>query len=114
MSASRRERADKVLAVLVERHPLTFFPKDSPDTQPIMRGIYHLIRMRHADLKSYEVSCFLRIYTGKTRYLRALTTHPSRIDLDGKAVEPIKDSHREHAAAELAEREARNAQRQAA
>ena len=50
------------------------------------------------------LSAFLHRHTGSTGYLLAITRLGQRFDLDGVAVEPISDEHREAAQAELARR----------
>lgn len=109
-----REKYEIVLAFLVQRHPLTFFPKDSSETQPLMRGIYHLIRGRHPEISARNANIFLNRYTKKNRYLRALVEKPSRVNMDGVPVEDVSETHRKMAIEKLARREARDAERQAA
>ena len=50
------------------------------------------------------LSAFLHRHTGSTGYLLAITRLGQRFDLDGVAVEPISDEHREAATAELTRR----------
>ena len=52
------------------------------------------------------LSAFLHRHTGSTGYLLAITRLGQRFDLDGVAVEPISDEHREAAVAELTRRRA--------
>jgi sRNA-binding protein len=114
MSIRSRENMDKVLAALVEKYPAAFFPKDSPNTKPLRIGIFTRITGENRKFSRGMIASFLKNYTSKDRYLRALMTCPDRVELDGSAFEPVLDSHRHHAFEILIQRQQDRIERQAA
>lgn len=108
-----REKVSETLDILVMKYPKAFFPKDSPDTLPLRIGVYTLITGQNPEIKRGVIAMALKMYTAKSRYLRALATRPDRVDLEGNAFEPVSEKHRTMALAVLAGRQARDMARAA-
>lgn len=78
-----RVRAEQaaIRALLVEKFPNCFAPKGAPK-KPLKVGIYHDIR-KALGLPAKWLGLALRDYTGGPLYLKAMTEHATRFDLDG-------------------------------
>lgn len=93
------------LDVLVGKYPNAIFPKDSTETKPLRIGVYTLLTGQNPEIGRATIAGFLRSYTKKDRYLRALTICADRVDLSGNPFEPVAKSHGVEAARILLERE---------
>jgi sRNA-binding protein len=109
-----KSKIDKVLAALVEKHPAAFFPKDSPDTKPLRIGIFTRVTAENPEFSRARIAAFMKDYTSKDRYLRALMTCPDRVEIDGSAFEPVLDDHRRFAFETLSKRQQNRFEREAA
>lgn len=107
-----------MLKKLVPAHPAAIFPKDSPDTKPLKVGIFEDLVAAHPEIDKPALSSFVREYTQKTRYHRAMVSCSHRVDLDGNPCQAVGEPHRERAKQVLAGREkqadARRVEREAA
>jgi sRNA-binding protein len=112
--AEFREKINSVLDILVQKYPKSIFPKDSTDTAPLAIGIHQALINENPDIRPYWIVQFVRSYTQKDRYLRAVVTAPNRVNLDGSTSEEITVRHRERAVSQLAERQARRLAKEAA
>jgi len=107
MSKNYWLRVEPTLEILVQKYPMAFFPKDSPETKPLMRGIFTFVTGGNPEIPRAIIAESLRRYTLKNRYLKALATHSHRIALDGAEVESVSEKHRNHAIQILLERQSR-------
>jgi ProP effector len=110
----RIERIERTIGELSAAFPKAFFPKDSIHTKPLKTNIHVDVRRAMPEISGKHLSAVMNRYTKKSRYLRALSTHEHRVDLDGNICEEIALSHRMHAAEILMRRMLRRAFRQAA
>lgn len=94
-------------AMLPIKYPKTFFPKDSIDTKPLAIGIRQSLVLDNPDVEWFVVSSALGRYVRKNRYLKALSTCPDRINLDGSISCPVDPKHRDYAISQLTERQSR-------
>mgnify|MGYP001566114889 CR=1 FL=1 len=102
-----------VLDILVAKYPKAFFPKDSPETKPLQIGVFTLITGQNPDIPRPIIGEFLRRYTSKTRYLRALAACSDRVDLAGEPFEPVSQRARDRATLELLARQEKQLKRAA-
>lgn len=96
---------NKTLKVMMAAHPGTFFGKDSEETRPLKLGIKQELIAAHPEFKPSVLRRFIGIYCGKNRYMRAVVARRPRRDLDGNDVGEPTDSHVEHCAKILRDRE---------
>jgi sRNA-binding protein len=98
---------NELLPLLCERYPKTFFPKGSMKTLPLKIGIAQDLMEQNIDIKAQAIAMFIKQYTAKGRYLRAIATRPWRIDLKGNPCGEVSEKHRNHALKKLAARQTR-------
>jgi ProP effector len=67
------------------------------DAKPLAIGIHKAILERRPELTKEAVSKALRIHTGATRYLKALSQADHRYDLDGNEAGDVTGEQREAA-----------------
>jgi ProP effector len=94
---------------LAERLRATF-PVFS-DAAPLAIGIHKAIRERLPDVDAGQLRLTMKRHTSSTRYLKALATGETRLDLDGQPAGSVTPEQREQAAEQLRERFKRNAER---
>jgi ProP effector len=101
-----------VAALLAERFPALF---GAGRALPIKLRIQADIQQRAPGvLNKKSLSVFLHRYTTSTAYLKALSTQPNRLDLDGAPAGEIEAVHKEAAAAEVLRRKQMFDERRAA
>lgn len=81
------------------------------DAAPLAIGIHKTIRERLPDIDAGQLRLTMKRHTGSTRYLKALATGETRLDLDGQPAGDVTAEQREQAAGQLRERFKRNAER---
>lgn len=107
--------------------PATVGPKASPsnalaerlsatfavfkEATPLAIGIHKVIRERLPDIDTGELRATMKRHTSSTRYLKALATTETRLDLDGNPAGEVTSEQRDQAAEQLRERFKRNAER---
>lgn len=94
---------------LAERLRLTFAV--FRDAAPLAIGIHKAIRERLPDVDAGQLRMTMKRHTSSTRYLKALATGETRLDLDGQPAGSVTAEQREQAAEQLRERFKRNAER---
>jgi sRNA-binding protein len=87
-----KNRYRKTRAILVERFPSCFAPKDG-QKRPLKIGIYRDLRNACPDLPKNKIVNFLACYTRGYNYLRAVAAGESRVDLQGNVTEPMSTKH---------------------
>lgn len=100
-----KKRVKHVFKVFLEKYPKAFFPDDSAETKPLRMGVFTLLTAQNREFSRELIASFLKIYTEKDRYLRAIMICPYRVELDGSSYEPVFDGHRQHAFRKLSERQ---------
>lgn len=98
-------KVNATFQLFLQKYPKTFFPKDSVETRPLRTGIFTRLTAENPEIKRAVIGEFLKNYTLKDRYLRALISCPDRVELDGSAYQPVLDKHREYALKLLTERQ---------
>lgn len=81
------------------------------DAAPLAIGIHKVIRERLPDIDAGQLRLTMKRHTSSTRYLKALATGETRLDLDGQPAGEVTAEQREQAAEQLRERFKRNAER---
>lgn len=107
----RRKRANRnwrltgeVLAAVKQHQPDLF---DAKDPSPLAIGVHKQIIAAFPDLKPCAVTQFLRIWTRREPYRKALAADGGhRFDLSGVDAGEVSESDRQHAIEMLAKREA--------
>lgn len=95
---TKKSARDPVLEQLIAAFPAF------RDTLPLAIGIHKLIRERLPELTRDQVGRALRIHTGSTRYLKALSRAEQRFDLDGQPAGEVTEEQRKQAAGQVRER----------
>lgn len=101
--AKKRQTATVVMAALVAAHPKTFMPWGQ-DCFPLKVGIREDVVAAHPEFSKWKIHAALSRYTDTKRYLKALVTHPHRVDLDGNAAGEITQDQFNDAVARIAQR----------
>lgn len=91
----------EVRALLVERFPNCFFPKNGPK-RPLILGIHKTILARCPDIPRGRLKRFLEKYTRGATYLKALADGLPRVDLGGNTIIAPAPVHTEYARQRLA------------
>ena len=99
---------DSVLDSLVASFPVF------RDAQPLAIGIHKTILERMPELTKAQVSRALKIHTGSTRYLKALSNAEQRFDLDGAPAGEVTAEQRDAATKLVKERFKKAAERRKA
>ncbi|MBK6744332.1 MAG: ProQ/FinO family protein [Hydrogenophilales bacterium] len=81
------------------------------DGRPLALGIHKTLRERMPELSQDQIRRALRIHTGSTRYLKALSHAEERFDLDGNPAGTVTPEQREQAGNQLKERFQKAAER---
>jgi ProP effector len=84
------------------------------DGRPLALGIHKTLLERMPDLTKEQIRVALKIHTGSTRYLKALSQADERYDLDGAAAGSVTPEQKEQAATQLKERFKKAAERRKA
>src|SRR5512144_766899 len=110
--SSQRQPASELLPLLAAAFPHTFFI-DPKQVRLLKINLHHDLYARFqahtlpAELDPGGIKRFLRWYTQRTAYLKALARGESRVDLTGAEVDhDIPEAIREQARQELARRQA--------
>jgi ProP effector len=74
------------------------------DSQPLAIGIDAAILARLPEVDKKTLRAALRMHTGATRYLKAMTRATQRVGLDGEPAGEVTDEQRQHATDKLKER----------
>ncbi len=82
------------------------------DCKPLALKIDAAIHERFPEFDRKSLRAALRMYTGATRYLKAVERSAERFDLDGNPAGEVTDEQRAHAATTLKERFAAVARQQ--
>lgn len=98
--------AGAVRLILHRRFPNAIKGKGMPKL-PLKIGIHRDIRLISPDLSMKEIRSALHDYTSGPTYLRALTMHIKRYDLDGKVSGLVSEDEERHARETLARIESR-------
>lgn len=84
------------------------------DCLPLAVGIHKVIKERLPDIDAAQLKTALKMHTGSTRYLKALTHAEKRFDLDGAPAGEITPEQRKQARDTLRERYEKIAERKKA
>lgn len=84
------------------------------DGLPLAVGIHKVIKERLPNMDPQQLKTALRIHTGSTRYLKALSQASIRFDLDGLPVGSVTPEQRKQAKDTLRERYEKIAERKKA
>ncbi|MFA7279924.1 MAG: ProQ/FinO family protein [Sterolibacterium sp.] len=84
------------------------------DCLPLAVGIHKVIKQRLPDIDAAQLKTALKMHTGSTRYLKALTHAETRFDLDGAPAGAITPEQRKQARDTLRERYEKIAERKKA
>ena len=84
------------------------------DCLPLALGIHKVIQQRLPDIDPQQLKAAMKIYTGSTRYLKALARAETRYDLEGAPAGSVTPEQRKQAKDTLRERYDRIAERKAA
>jgi ProP effector len=79
--------------------------------RPLALGIHKVIRERSPDITQDAIRLAMKLHTGSTRYLKALTQSDQRFDLDGQPAGTVTPEQQEVAANTLRERFKKGAER---
>lgn len=104
-SAAKKSFRDEVLDRLVATFPVF------QDARPLAIGVHKTILERMPELTRAQVSRALKIHTGSTRYLKALSNAEQRFDLDGQPAGEVTEEQREAAGNLVKERFKKAAER---
>jgi len=88
--------------------------KTFQDCLPLAVGIHKVIKQRLPDIDVGQLKTALKMHTGSTRYLKALTHAATRFDLDGAPAGEITPEQRKQARDTLRERYEKIAERKKA
>jgi ProP effector len=72
--------------------------------RPLAIGIHKAIAQRLPELNASQVRIALKVHTGSTRYLKAVSQGGVRFDLDGEAAGPVTPEQQQQALNTLKER----------
>jgi ProP effector len=84
------------------------------DCLPLAVGIHKVIKQRLPEIDAAQLKTALKMHTGSTRYLKALTHAETRFDLDGAPAGEITPEQRKQARDTLRERYEKIAERKKA
>ena len=84
------------------------------DCLPLAVGIHKVIKQKLPDIDTAQLKTALKMHTGSTRYLKALTHSETRFDLDGMPAGEITPEQRKQARDTLRERYEKIAERKKA
>lgn len=84
------------------------------DCLPLAVGIHKVIKQKLPDIDASQLKTALKMHTGSTRYLKALTHAETRFDLDGMPAGEITPEQRKQARDTLRERYEKIAERKKA
>jgi ProP effector len=93
------QQVQKLLTVLYEKYPLTFFIHHKR-RRPLKVGIGHDLTAALGDRKL--ISAALRKYVSNKGYLKAIVEGAPRIDLDGEPVGVVSEADAKNARARIA------------
>jgi len=84
------------------------------DCLPLAVGIHKIIKERMPDIDLQQLKIALKMHTGSTRYLKALSQAKTRFDLDGLPAGEITPEQRQQAKDMLHQRYQKTAERKKA